>query len=135
MLKNPPLRKTPEQIKVEIAKRRAQKPQRTTVTTNILKRPGVGTYVAKFLAKFGLGNMKSCGCEAMAKLMDEKGPDWCLANIAAMEKQLIENAKKKNWLLGKAAQRTARAILLRAIRETQRSLQQQPGSPVGSSTT
>lgn len=88
---------------------------------------GPGSAVAKLLKTFGIASCQSC--VELAGEMDDKGPDWCLENLNYLEDKMIENGKKKGWAWGKAAEWTARKILLRGIELSRQAQPTPPSSP------
>jgi hypothetical protein len=42
---------------------------------------GTGTELKKILTKIGIKATPNCSCNTRAKIMDEKGADWCENNI------------------------------------------------------
>jgi hypothetical protein len=74
----------------------------------LLKPPasGPGTEMKALLAKIGIVASPTCSCNKRAKIMDEKGCDWCAENIDEIDRWLAEEAKKRKLpylsLAGKA---------------------------------
>ena len=68
--------------------------------------PGPGTEMKALLAKIGIVASPTCSCNKRAKIMDEKGCDWCAENIDEIDRWLAEEAKKRKLpylsLAGKA---------------------------------
>jgi hypothetical protein len=69
-------------------------------------RPLPGTEMKALLAKIGIVASPTCSCNKRAKIMDEKGCDWCAENIDEIDRWLAEEAKKRKLpylsLAGKA---------------------------------
>ena len=69
-------------------------------------RPLPGTEMKALLAKIGIVSKPTCSCNKRAKIMDEKGCDWCAENIDEIDRWLAEEAKKRKLpylsLAGKA---------------------------------
>lgn len=67
---------------------------------------GPGTEMKALLAKIGIVASPTCSCNKRAKIMDEKGCDWCAENIDEIDRWLAEEAKKRKLpylsLAGKA---------------------------------
>lgn len=67
---------------------------------------GPGTEMKALLAKIGIVSSPTCSCNKRAKVMDEKGCDWCAENIDEIDRWLAEEAKKRKLpylsLAGKA---------------------------------
>lgn len=53
--------------------------------------PGTGAFLKRSLRWFGITE-GSCQCEVHAREMDERGPDWCEANINTIIGWLEEEA-------------------------------------------
>jgi hypothetical protein len=68
--------------------------------------PGAGTEMKALLAKIGIVASPTCSCNKRAKVMDEKGCDWCEEHIEEIDGWLAEEAKKRKLpylsLAGKA---------------------------------
>lgn len=68
--------------------------------------PGPGTEMKALLAKIGIVASPTCSCNKRAKIMDEKGCDWCAENVDEIDRWLAEEAKKRKLpylsLAGKA---------------------------------
>lgn len=75
--------------------------------------PGPGTFLRRALGSIGIQPRgEKCKCNERAKLMDEKGPDWCEANLAEIINWLEEEAKNRP-LVGRLFNRTAAGYLVR----------------------
>jgi len=57
--------------------------------------PGPGTELKKLLKKVGIVAKPNCSCNARARVMDEKGCDWCEQNIDTIVGWLREEAAKR----------------------------------------
>ena len=72
---------------------------------------GPGTEMKALLAKIGIVAKPTCSCNKRAKVMDEKGCDWCEEHIEEIDGWLAEEAKKRKLpylsLAGKALIRLA----------------------------
>ena len=58
-------------------------------------RPLPGTEMKALLAKIGIVAKPTCSCNKRAKIMDEKGCDWCEEHIEEIDGWLAEEAKKR----------------------------------------
>lgn len=56
---------------------------------------GAGTELKKLLKFIGITSSPTCGCNAKAKYMNEKGIDWCKQNIDLIVSWLKEEAEKR----------------------------------------
>jgi hypothetical protein len=75
--------------------------------------PGPGTFLRRALGSVGIQPRgEKCKCNERAKLMDEKGPDWCEANVEEIIDWLEEEAKNRP-LVGRLFNRTAAGYLVR----------------------
>jgi hypothetical protein len=57
---------------------------------------GVGTELKKILGFIGINSSPNCSCNAKAKMMNEKGVEWCKNNIDVIVSWLKEEASKRN---------------------------------------
>ena len=57
---------------------------------------GVGTELKKILSLIGITATPNCSCNAKAKMMNEKGIEWCKSNIDVIVSWLKEEANKRN---------------------------------------
>lgn len=73
---------------------------------------GPGTQLKILLAQFGIKSTATCGCNAKAKTMDEKGPEWCENNIDLIVSWLRDEAKKRRLPFVEMA---AKILVKRAI--------------------
>ena len=78
---------------------------------------GPGTELKKLLRKLRIKVKVGCKCTKRAKLMDQKGPEWCKKNIELIVDWLEEEAEKRELpfhrILGKA-------VVKRAIRNAEK---------------
>lgn len=56
---------------------------------------GAGTQLKKLLAKVGIKSTENCSCNARARLMNERGIEWCEQNIKEIVGWLKEEAAKR----------------------------------------
>lgn len=56
---------------------------------------GPGTELKKLLKKIGITATPNCSCNARARTMDEKGCEWCEANIDEIVGWLREEAARR----------------------------------------
>ncbi len=86
--------------------------------------PGPGTFLRRALGSIGIQPRgEKCKCNERAKLMDEKGADWCEANLEEIIDWLEEEAKKRP-LVGRLFNRTAAGFLVRrCIRQAREAAQ------------
>ena len=56
---------------------------------------GPGTELKALLKTIGIVAKPNCSCNKRASLMDERGCDWCEANIEEISGWLAEEAKKR----------------------------------------
>lgn len=56
---------------------------------------GSGTELKKLLKMIGITSSPTCGCNAKAKTMNEKGVEWCKNNIDIIVSWLKEEADKR----------------------------------------
>jgi hypothetical protein len=80
--------------------------------------PGPGTFLRRALGSIGIQPRgEKCKCNERAKLMDERGADWCEANAEEIIDWLEEEAKNRP-LVGRLFNRTAAGFLVsRCIRQ------------------
>lgn len=57
---------------------------------------GAGTELKKILGFIGITSTPTCSCNAKAKIMNEKGVEWCKNNIDVIVSWLKEEASKRN---------------------------------------
>ena len=80
------------------------------------EKAGAGTELKKMLAKIGFGVSEDCKCTRHARVMDEKGTEWCEANIDLICSWLMEESEKKGWGATVAAKLAAPKLVKRAIK-------------------
>lgn len=56
---------------------------------------GAGTELKKLLKLIGITSSPTCGCNAKAKYMNEKGIQWCKDNVDTIAEWLKEEADKR----------------------------------------
>jgi len=78
---------------------------------------GPGTELKKLLAKVGITASPDCSCNARARTMDEKGCDWCEANLDEIVDWLREEATKRGLPFVDMA---GRMLVRRAIRNARK---------------
>lgn len=84
-----------------------------TVVEEVVGTPGPGTFLRRALGSIGIQPRgEKCKCNERAGLMDERGPDWCEANVEEIIDWLEEEAKKRP-LVGRLFNRTAAGYLVR----------------------
>jgi len=75
------------------------------------RRGGPGSQLKGLLARIGIVASPACSCSKRARIMDEKGCDWCEQNIDTIDGWLAEEAKKRKLpylsMAGKALIRLA----------------------------
>lgn len=78
---------------------------------------GPGTELKKLLKKVGITATPNCSCNARAAVMNEKGCDWCEANLDEIVGWLREEATKRGLPFLDAA---GRLLVKRAIANARR---------------
>jgi len=75
---------------------RAPRPRitRPVPGARFVKPGGPGTELKRFLLEAGLFGASGCQCNARARVMDEKGPDWCEQNMEVILGWLKEEASR-----------------------------------------
>ena len=73
---------------------------------------GAGYFLSRYLSWFGLRGSENCKCRVRARLMDQRGPDWCEENITEVLDWLREAAEEKGLPFVATA---ARILVARAI--------------------
>jgi hypothetical protein len=72
---------------------------------------GPGTEMKALLSRIGIVASPNCSCNKRARIMDEKGSDWCEEHIDEIDGWLAEEARKRKLpylsLAGKALIRLA----------------------------
>jgi hypothetical protein len=84
---------------------------------------GAGHFLSRSLSWFGLRGSKNCKCRARARLMDERGPDWCEENIPEVLGWLREAAEERGLPFVEAI---ATLFVRRAIAKARRSARNPP---------
>ena len=56
---------------------------------------GAGHFLSRSLSWFGLKGDRNCKCRVRARLMDERGPDWCEENLPEILGWLREAAEER----------------------------------------
>ena len=82
---------------------------------------GPGTELKKLLAVVGIKATATCSCNKRARIMDEKGPDWCAQNEDEILGWLREEATKRKLPFVDLA---GRLLIRRAIRNARRAAAQ-----------
>jgi hypothetical protein len=76
---------------------------------------GPGTELKKLLSKVGITTKPGCACNKRARVMDEKGCDWCAENLSTITAWLKEEHARQKIML--PFSETAVSLLVRyAIR-------------------
>ncbi len=76
---------------------------------------GPGTELKKLLKKVGITTSPGCACNKRARVMDEKGCDWCAENLSTITAWLKEEHTRQKIML--PFSETAVSLLVRyAIR-------------------
>lgn len=57
--------------------------------------PGPGSSLKALISLFGISPSKSCRCGDYARLMDSKGPAWCVQNVRSIAHILGEEAQAR----------------------------------------
>lgn len=78
---------------------------------------GPGTELKKLLSRLGITATPDCSCNARADLMDDRGVEWCLANVGEIVGWMREEAVKRGLPFVDMA---GRMLVNRAIRNAQR---------------
>jgi hypothetical protein len=78
---------------------------------------GPGTELKKLLSRVGITSTPTCSCNARARTMDERGCDWCEANIDEIVGWLREEATKRGLPFIDMA---GRMLVRRAIKNARR---------------
>ena len=78
---------------------------------------GPGTELKKLLKKVGITASPDCSCNARARLMDERGIEWCEANLDEIVGWLREEATKRGLPFVDMA---GRMLVKRAIKNARR---------------
>lgn len=78
---------------------------------------GAGYFLSRYLSWFGLRGDSNCKCRVRARLMDERGPDWCAENLPEVLGWLHESAEERNLPFIATA---GRILVARAIEAAKR---------------
>lgn len=79
------------------------------------KKPsGPGTELRALLHRFGIHDRGGCHCKDHARIMDQRGPEWCRDHIEIVIGWMVVAAKKRGW---PAPRRLVRLLILSAIRK------------------
>jgi hypothetical protein len=78
---------------------------------------GPGTELKKLLSRVGITATPNCSCNARARTMDERGCDWCEANLDEIVGWLREEATKRGLPFVDMA---VRMLVKRAIRNARK---------------
>lgn len=80
---------------------------------------GPGTELKVLLKSVGIEAKPNCSCNKRARLMDERGCDWCEENIEEISGWLAEEAKKRKLPYVAAA---GKLLIRMAIKRARRTL-------------
>ena len=94
---------------------RNPKPGRTPLAKTTTTGPG--TELKALLKTIGIVAKPNCSCNKRAKIMDEKGCDWCEENIDEIDGWLEEEAKKRNLPYISLAGKTLIRLAIRRARK------------------
>jgi hypothetical protein len=82
------------------------------------KKPlGPGTELKALLKTIGITSSPTCSCNKRAKVMDEKGCDWCEEHIDEIDGWLAEEAKKRKLPYISLAGKTLIRLAIRRARK------------------
>lgn len=81
------------------------------------KTAGPGTELKALLSKIGITAKPNCSCNKRAKIMDEKGCDWCEQNIDEIDGWLAEESKRRKLPYISLAGRTLIKLAIRRARK------------------
>lgn len=79
--------------------------------------PGPGAELKSLLSYIGITSTPSCPCNQRAKVMNERGCDWCEENIETISGWLEEEAKKRNLPYMHAAGKMLIRLAIRRARK------------------
>lgn len=79
--------------------------------------PGPGTELKKLLSRIGIRAKPNCSCNRRAKVMNEKGVEWCRQNEDVIVGWLREEARKRGLPFIDAA---GRMIVRMAVKRASR---------------
>ena len=106
---------TSEQYQLLVAKYRPAVTPRSIKERPVPPPHGPGTELKKLLSKVGITTKPGCACNKRARVMDEKGCDWCAANLSTITAWLKEEHTRQKIML--PFSETAVSLLVRyAIR-------------------
>lgn len=77
---------------------------------------GVGTELHKIIGWFGIKEIEECQCKRRVLAMNQRGPDWCEANIDTIVGWLRESAKKRKLLFVEAIAKKLVGIAIKRTR-------------------
>lgn len=60
-------------------------------------RSGPGTALTQIIKSLGFAYTTSCGCESVAREMDEKGAEWCEQNKSQIADHMVQAAQEHKW--------------------------------------
>jgi hypothetical protein len=90
-------------------------PRARSAESNASPSVGPGTELKKLLSKVGITTKPGCACNQRAKVMDQKGCDWCAENLSTITAWLKEEHTRQKIML--PFSETAVSLLVRyAIR-------------------
>lgn len=78
---------------------------------------GPGTELKALLKTIGIVANPNCSCNKRAKIMDEKGCDWCEENIDQIDDWLAEESKKRSLPYLSIAGKTLIRLAIRRARK------------------
>jgi hypothetical protein len=78
---------------------------------------GPGTELKAVLKTIGITAKPNCSCNKRAKVMDEKGCDWCEENIDEIDGWLAEESKKRKLPYISLAGKTLIRMAIRRARK------------------
>jgi hypothetical protein len=84
---------------------------------------GAGHFLSRSLSWFGLRGSENCKCRARARLMDQRGPDWCEENLPEVLEWLREAAEERGLPFVEAI---ATLFVRRAIAKDRRAARNPP---------
>jgi len=84
---------------------------------------GAGHFLSRSLSWFGLRGSENCKCRVRARLMDERGPDWCEENLPEVIGWLREAAEERGLPFVEAV---ATLFVRRAIAKARRAARNPP---------
>lgn len=84
---------------------------------------GAGTQLKKLLAKVGITSTENCSCNARARVMNEKGIEWCEQNVPEIVSWLKEEAGRRKLPF---LSLPAKIVVQRAIKIAKRIRDNQP---------